>query len=151
MIYASLDCSSPSLDRLPATLSLSLCLWNAISIGSKTGCFLDFISEYRPDIFALMETWLSPNDQVTRAAITPAGYKLTDCPRNDRMGGGTGLLYCENIAVQEVDSGALNSFEFSEYVVKHGNNNFLIQLLFNHSSNNLVDIWKLSYFHLNHC
>ena len=130
LIYASLDCSSPLLDRLPATLSLSLYLWNARSVGSKTGCFLDFISEYRPDIFALTETWLSPNDQVTRAAITPAGYKLTDCPRNDRMGGGTGLLYSENIAVQEVDSGALNSFEFSEYVVKHGNNNFHICIIY---------------------
>jgi hypothetical protein len=43
LIYASLDYSSPSVDRLPATLSLSLCLWNARSIWSKTGCFLDFI------------------------------------------------------------------------------------------------------------
>jgi hypothetical protein len=81
-------------------------------------------------LFAFTETWLSPNDQVTRAAITPAGYKLTDCPRNDRMGGGTGLLYSENIAVHEVESGALNSFEFSEYVVKHGNNNFRICIIY---------------------
>ena len=46
------------------------------------------------------------------------------------MGGGTGLLYSENIAVHEVDSGALNSFEFSEYVVKHGNNNFRICIIY---------------------
>ncbi len=62
------------------------------------------------------------------------------------MGGGTGLLYSENIAVQEVDSGALNSFEFSEYVVKHGNNNFCICIIYHPPYSALHPVTIQSFF-----
>ena len=77
---------------------------------SKTESFIDFISDN------ITETWLSANDQAARASITSCGYKLTDCPRVKRTGGGTALLFAQSIDTKLIDSGETSSFEFSEYV-----------------------------------
>ena len=38
-------------------------------------------------------------------------------PRVGRTGGGTGLLYRNDLRVKKVDSGEENSFEFSEWII----------------------------------
>lgn len=54
-----------------------------------------------------------------KAEITLPGYKLLDCPRTARTGGGTALVFIENIIVQNVDSGERKSFEFSEWLLQY--------------------------------
>ena len=48
-----------------------------------------------------------------RAEITFPGFKLLDHPRTERSGGGTALLFRDNITVHKVDGGERRSFQFS--------------------------------------
>ena len=64
--------------------------------------FVDYVISCKADFFALTETWLGKNGDAHRAEITPTGFKLIDLLRNDRRGGGTALLFRENLNVQKI-------------------------------------------------
>ncbi|EDO42212.1 predicted protein [Nematostella vectensis] len=64
-----------------------------------------------------VERWFQPNDVAARREIVPSGYRLVDYSRDDRKGGGTGILYNENITVRKVRSGEESSFEYLEFTV----------------------------------
>ncbi|XP_078363787.1 uncharacterized protein LOC144648005 [Oculina patagonica] len=81
---------------------------------------MSLFSVCKADLFAITETWLSDNDSAVCYEITPPGYKLFHCPRSDRRGGGTALLFKDNINVCKLESGSRISFEFSEYLVCSG-------------------------------
>ena len=78
----------------------------------------------------MTETWLSENDAAVRAACTPIGYKLTDCPRVGRCGGGTALIYRSSLSVTEVISGTKPSFEFAEYIVSDKNSTIRLVIVY---------------------
>ena len=99
---------------------LKFCCLNARSLRNKSADFVCYVGSSRADIVTITETWLTTDDTVHRVAITPPGYKLLDCPRSGRAGGGTALLVRDNIFVSKVDAGEQKSFEFSEWIVKHG-------------------------------
>ena len=101
-------CSSTR--TIAAGTCLKFCTWNARSIRNKSASFLDYICENNIDLITVTETWLSENDAAVRAACTPIGYKLTDCPRVGRCGGGTALIYRSSLSVTEVISGTKPSF-----------------------------------------
>jgi hypothetical protein len=50
-----------------------------------------------------------------RLQITLPGYKLLDHPRTERSGGGTALLFRDNITVHKVDCGERWSFPNGYY------------------------------------
>ena len=93
---------------------------NACSIANKSALFVDYINECKADLCAITETWLSDNDSAVCHEITPLCYKLFHCPRSDRRGGGTALLFRDSIDVCKLESGSRNSFEFSGYLVCTG-------------------------------
>ena len=97
-----------------------MCTLDIRSIASKSALFVDYINECKADLFAITETWLSDNDSAVCYEITPPGYKLLHCPRSDRRGGGTAILFRDNINVRKLESGSRISFEFSEYLVCTG-------------------------------
>ena len=67
--------------------------------------------------YIITETWLAQNDAVVFSEITPAGYRLLHCPRADRAGGGTALLFKDSFNVRQFAAGEKKSFEFSEYLI----------------------------------
>ena len=71
----------------------------------------------KADLFAVSETWLTDNDTAILSDITPQGYKLHHCPRSDRRGGGTALIFKESINVEKVSVAGKGSFEASEWLV----------------------------------
>ena len=93
---------------------------NVRSIVNKSALFDDYINKWKADLFAITETWLSDNDSSVCYEITPLGYKLFHCPRSDRRGGGTALLFRDNINVCKLESGSRISLKFSEYLVCSG-------------------------------
>ena len=97
---------------------LNFCLLNAQSLNNKAGEFIDLICEYKPDVVALTETWFCPTESASRTLCTPVGYKLLDHPRTSPSGGGTGVLFRENLTVKKGDAAELRSFEFSEWEIK---------------------------------
>ena len=114
-----INCVSDLRLRTLATL-LTMRMLNVRSIANKSALFVDYINECKADLFAITETWLSDNDSAVCYEITPPGYKLFHCPRSDRRGGGTALLFRDNINVRKLESGSRISFEFSEYLVCTG-------------------------------
>jgi len=97
-----------------------MCTLNVRSIANKSALFVDYINECKADLVAITETWLSDSDSAVCYKITPPGYKLFLCPGSDRRGGGTALLFRDNINVCKLESGSKISFEFSEYRVCTG-------------------------------
>lgn len=63
---------------------------------------------------------MSDNDSAVCYKITPPCYTLFHFPRSDRRGGGTALLFRDNVNVCILKSGSRNSFEFSEHLVCTG-------------------------------
>lgn len=53
----------------------------------------------------MTETWLTENDASVRVELIPDGCNLLDQPRVGRRGGGTGLLYRNDLRVKKVESG----------------------------------------------
>ena len=97
---------------------LRICLLNAQSVNNKSANLLDYvIHDCKPDITSITETWLCENDSALRIDCTPPGYSLLDHPRSDRRGGGTAVLFKNNITVKKVKAAELRSFEYSEWEI----------------------------------
>ena len=103
----NLSCVQPAKLR-PTNMSqrlLSFCLMNTRSVRNKTTMLMDYICD------------LTENDASVRVELIPDGYNLLDQPRVGRRGGGTGLLYRNDLRVKKVESSEENSFEFSEWII----------------------------------
>ena len=72
----------------------------------------------KADIFALTETWFTDQDIGHKIEITPPGFKLKDHPRTGRAGGGTAVVFRENMHVSEITEFEFSSFEYSEWIIK---------------------------------
>ena len=67
---------------------------------------------------ALTETWFCPTESASQTLCTSAGYKLLHHPRTSQSGGGTGVLFRDNLTVKKGVAAELRSFEFSESEIK---------------------------------
>ena len=55
--------------RALAPRCISLALMNTHSIRNKTADFVEYVSEYKFDLVAITETWLTSNDDSLRAQL----------------------------------------------------------------------------------
>ena len=110
--------------------NLKFCCLNARSLRNKSAEFVCYVGPSSADIVAITETWLTADDTAHRIAATPPGYKLLDCPRFDRAGGGTALLVRDNIFVIKSDAGEQKSFEFSGWILKHGSHKLRVIVIY---------------------
>ena len=92
--------------------NVAFCLLNACSLQNKTASFVDYVQDWKAVIFAITETWLTQNDAVVCREITPAGYRLFHCPRADRAGGGTALLFKDSFNVRQFAAGEKSFLNF---------------------------------------
>ena len=92
----------------------------AIRRTNLNGGFIDFICEYQPDLLAATETWFIDGESASKTQCTPGGYRFFDHSRSGRRGGGTGLLFKNNLMVTKVTGGEHQSFEYSEWKVTSG-------------------------------
>jgi exonuclease III len=83
-------------------------------LNNKSAQFTDFICEHTPDLVTLTETWFTDKQSAVKTLSTPSSYKFFDEPRLNRGGGGTGLLFKENILVTKIVGGERQSFQYSE-------------------------------------
>ena len=65
-------------------------LLNVRSLRNKGDFIIDYVHENDFDIFCLTKTWLT--DTCLTEALIPHGYGFHHLPRNDRRGGGVGVL-----------------------------------------------------------
>lgn len=97
---------------------LSFCHMNAQSVHNKTADFVDYVCKHKYDLVAITETWLQPHVDALRTELCPPGYKFIDFPRQERIGGGIGLLYKDSLRVSKTREGMQESLEFCEFMVQ---------------------------------
>lgn len=123
--YNGLSTSERKDANIPTTTSPSatknntvFCLLNSQSLNNKSADFIDYVCDIKADIIAVTETWFTENDSAAKILCTPQGYKLFDCPRQNRTGGGTAIICRKNINISRIDSPQMSSFEFSAWKLK---------------------------------
>ncbi|KAM4626557.1 LOW QUALITY PROTEIN: uncharacterized protein O3C94_019599 [Discoglossus pictus] len=99
----------------PSTLPFSCALWNARSICNKLTFTHDLLTTNSLNLLALTETWLSPLDTASPAALSHGGFHLSHTPRpGNKQGGGVGVLLssrCTFHLIPPVPSLQFSSFE----------------------------------------
>ena len=103
--------------QIPNLISLNVI--NAQSIcgpNGKTEDFIDHATQSHVDICVVTETFLTEQNNVTRAALHPLGYTFWDQPRlNGAARGGIGIFYCDSFQVSKLSHEERRSFELSEW------------------------------------
>ena len=110
--------------------SLSLCLLNARSVRNKTAMLVDYLCDSKADLYAITETWLTEKDASVRAELHVDGYNLMDHCRDDRRGGGIGLICRDSLRVKKVEAGVKDSFEFTEWTVRTLGHNLRLLVIY---------------------
>ena len=97
---------------------ISLNVINAQSIcgpKGKTVDFIDHITQSHVDICVMTETFLTEQNNVTRAALHLPGYAFQDQPRsNGAARGGFGIFYHDSFQLSKLSHTERRSFELSE-------------------------------------
>uniref|UniRef100_A0A8C5MCC7 Endonuclease/exonuclease/phosphatase domain-containing protein n=1 Tax=Leptobrachium leishanense TaxID=445787 RepID=A0A8C5MCC7_9ANUR len=95
--------------------SFSCALWNARSVCNKLTAVHDLFLSNSFNLLALTETWLTPSDTASVAALSHGGLHLSHTPRpSERNGGGVGLLLSPTCTYQHLPpppSLSFSSFE----------------------------------------
>ena len=81
---------------------------------------MDYIIENQIDFFILTETWLRADDDVIFRKLTPDGYRIIVCNREDQIGGGLAFVHRSDIESNLVSSGRYNSYEHVELYLPNG-------------------------------
>ena len=104
----------------PSQKSCQMVVINIQSIKSKEHIIMECLMDKQVDIAILMETWLCKEDETWVAAseCNKNGYKLDTVNRNNRRGGGIGLIYQETIKVVKCKSKKTQTFEHTICSIK---------------------------------
>jgi exonuclease III len=109
----------PLQDASLSNNGVKCCLLNArLRTVSQLKFTYFIICEHTPDLVAVTETWFTDKEFAVKTLSTLSSYKFFDEPCLNRQGGGTGLLFKENILVTKIAGGKRQSFEYSERKVK---------------------------------
>ena len=111
------------------TRKLSCGLINIQSIGNKTNKIKCLLEELNIDIFMLTETWLSSNisDSSKISELTSKLYTFYHIPRENRLGGGVGILIKKTFTkVKVMNTIRYNSFEHIDTKITSNNRNLRI-------------------------
>lgn len=88
-----------------------LCTVNMRSVRNNISAFTDFALENDFDIIAIWETWLRDGDNVVISRITHNGYIFQHRPREEKTGGGVGLLFESSLSITVQQVTPYRSFE----------------------------------------
>ena len=111
-------------------LSCNIMIWNVWSILNelKLNTFLQIIEDKNIHLACITETWFDAKNGKSTATVKEAGYGIAHCVRDDKRGGGTAVIYKEELKVKEGEcSGSkYESFEFSSIYLKHDASRIMI-------------------------
>ena len=92
-------------------------VWNVWSILNpvKLKNVLQTLEDNDIQIACITETWFDADKGTFTSTIKDEGYKILHSPRTDKRGGGTAIIYKENLKVKEgaASSSKYQSLEFS--------------------------------------
>ena len=102
--------------QIPNLISLNVI--NAQSIcgpSGKTEDFIDHVVQSQVDLCVVTKTFLTEQNNVTRAALHPSGYAFQDQPRSNGVARGVGIFYCDTFQISKLSHEERRSFELSEW------------------------------------
>ncbi len=71
------------------------------------------------DVFVITETCMNENDSVVTGELLPQGYSYLNFPRKGDEHGGIGIIYKNNLNIQNAPTGIdTPSFEHASVVIK---------------------------------
>ena len=116
----------------PSSKLLNFANVNTQSIRNKVADVSDHVIESKIDLCAITETWVKDQDTFTVASLNSVdGYAFKYFPRlADRQGGGTGLMYRDNLKVKFVNGHEHKSFEFSMWNIGVDNKNINLIIIY---------------------
>ena len=124
-----------------------LCSVNVRSVKSKSADLLDYAYTSGADLFAFTETWLTANDTAAKLEfIPPQTYTFLHHNWSGRKGGGTGLLFRENIDVSKIDAAERTSFEFSEWSLNTNSFRARLSIIYRPPYSNLHPVSLKTFF-----
>ena len=90
---------------------------------------MDLLTDNKPDIVLLTETWITSRDTHILSCINNINYCLTLLPRDKRRGGGVGILTKKSIVIIESKHIPLYLSECLRLSVKLSSINFTFFLI----------------------
>ncbi|XP_072019033.1 uncharacterized protein [Amphiura filiformis] len=112
--------SSPRLHN-----DMSLGVWNAQSITSKTDILCENIIEHDFDIMIVTESWMKPDDDVKLGEMCPPGYNGLNCSRGSR-GGGIAVVHKKQYKLLHCDDLLPASSSFEHALIRSNDVNLVI-------------------------
>ena len=104
-------------------LSCNIMMWNVWSIlnPEKLRSVLQVLEDNQIQIACITETWFDAEKGIFTSAIKSEGYEIIHSPRSDKRGGGTAIIYKNNLKVKKgaSSSSKYESFEFSYVYLKN--------------------------------
>ena len=99
-------------------------IWNAQSKNKISASICDLIISKHLDILAVTETWMSgcayDSNTVAEILNTLKDFEFHDIPRQNRAGGGVGILLRKGFTVLRRDCIPFTSMEYMDVVISHG-------------------------------
>ena len=92
-ILHSLPRHAPKHHQMKQSHNYNGLLINCRSVANKIECIQAEIAEANAVLYALTETWIKEDDDITPLQLCPSGYKCISIPRKVRSGGGLALIY----------------------------------------------------------
>lgn len=123
MMSTELECEPPP-PSYKATDSVPFLYFNARSLLNKMNLFQNYVSEIKPKVIAITETWAKP--EMPNGMYTLFGYDLLRVDRHDRRGGGV-MIYTAGVNISRISlgSGSSPDFEFACCKLQLATNAFL--------------------------
>ncbi|GFS04197.1 ATP-dependent DNA helicase [Elysia marginata] len=99
-------------NQRPEYASCKVTYLNAQSVGNKTVTINNMITDKKPDLVFITETWLAENgDDVTLYELTLTTHTIISHPRKNRPGGGICVIINKNLNFKAENITSFSSFE----------------------------------------
>ena len=85
---------------------------NAMSLNNKSLSILDTVLEHKLDILFITETWINDKKADVLGDLNSNGYTFMNFPREERKGGGIGLLFSDYLQINNLNHASLTSFQY---------------------------------------
>ena len=83
---------------------------NAMSLNNKSLSILETVLDHKLDILLITETWINDEKTDVLGDLNSSGYTFKNFPREDRRGGGIGLLFGDYLQINNLSHHNLTSF-----------------------------------------
>ena len=112
-----------------ASFELKFGAVNAMSLNNKSLSILETVLDYKLDILLITKTWINDEKADVLGDLNSSGYTFKIFPREDRRGGGIGLLFNDYLQINNLSHHNLTSFQYITCTIRSSQHSCNITLL----------------------